>query len=356
METVKNVAQQAVNALTGTGKTVLVTGANGFVAAHVLNAFLEKGYHVRGTVRSEESAERVRQTHANYNDQLSFVIVKDITQPGAFDEAVKDVDGVIHTASPFVMNVEDNERDLLEPAIKGTNGILESVQKNNPKVKRVVITSSFAAILNMEKGRWPEHTYTEADWNPVTYEAAKAGPAPVAYCASKTFAERAAFEFVEKNKPNFTISTICPPMVYGPNAHYVSSLDKLNTSSAEIWGLMNGSKTEVPNTEFFAFVDARDVGEAHRRAYESASGAQQRYFCTGGTFTYQQICDILRAEFPQLQDRVPKGNPGEPMPAVYKVDNSKARKELGINFRSLKECIVDTGKNLLELEKKLGQA
>ena len=79
------------------GETVLVTGASGFVAAHVLNEFLEHGYHVRGTVWSEETAAKVRKTHAKYGDKLSFTIVKDVAAPGAFDEAVKGVAGVSTT-------------------------------------------------------------------------------------------------------------------------------------------------------------------------------------------------------------------------------------------------------------------
>ena len=76
------------------GKTILITGASGFVATWVVRSFLEAGYHVRGSVRSEETANNVRNSHPGYNDQLSFVIVKDIAQKGAFDEAVKGVDGV----------------------------------------------------------------------------------------------------------------------------------------------------------------------------------------------------------------------------------------------------------------------
>jgi nucleoside-diphosphate-sugar epimerase len=79
---------------------------------------------------------------------------------------------VIHTASPFVMSVEDNERDLLNPAVHGTTSVLTSVQKFAPNVKRVVITSSFASIVDMDKGPRPGYTYTEEDWNPVTYATA----------------------------------------------------------------------------------------------------------------------------------------------------------------------------------------
>ncbi|KAI9717258.1 MAG: hypothetical protein M1812_004785 [Candelaria pacifica] len=386
METIKTTAQQAVSAVingvnnvtngassTHSNETILITGASGFVAAHVLNAFLSHGYNVRGTVRSEETANKVRKTHGKYGDKLSFAIVKDVAAPGAFDEAVKGVDGVcssragylhyhmltalevIHTASPFQTSVEDNERDLLNPAINGTTSILHAINTQNPSVRRVVITSSFASIINMEKGAWPGHTYTEADWNPVTLETAKSADGSTAYCASKTFAEKAAFEFVERHHPMFSVSTICPPMVYGPNAHAVSNLEHLNTSSADMYRLINGSEKTVPETSFFAYVDVRDVAEAHRLAYEIPQANGQRYFTTGGNYTYQQIVDIIRKEFPEVKDRTPEGHTGASMPDVYKVSNDKARKELGMTFRSLEETVKDTVKSLIQLEKETGR-
>ena len=199
--------------------------------------------------------------------------------------------------------------------------------------------------------------YTEKDWNPVTWEKAanQDTDGAVAYCASKTFAERAAWDFVEKNNPSFSIATILPPMVYGPNANTVKSLDHLNTSSAEIYNLMNGSQKSVPDTGFFAFVDARDVGEAHARAYESPEAAGQRYFCTAGPYTFQQVCDIVREDFPERKHLVPEGTPGAPLPDVYKVDNSKITKELGMTFRDLQTCIHDQVAEFIEIEKQMGK-
>lgn len=232
--------------------------------------------------------------------------------------------------------------------------MLKAIQAHNPNVKRVVITSSFASIVDLNQGLRPGYTYSEKDWNPVDYETAKAAESgAVAYCASKVLAEKAAFEFVEKNKPNFSVSTICPPMVYGPASHTIESLEKLNTSSADIYRLMNGSEKTVPDTAFLAFADVRDVGEAHLKAYESEKAAGQRYFITSGNFTYQQVCDIIRADFPEKKSLVPEGNAGAPLPDCYSVDNSKARNELGITFRSLKETIDDQVKQFLELEKTL---
>ncbi|KAI9673130.1 MAG: methylglyoxal reductase (NADPH-dependent) gre2 [Caeruleum heppii] len=361
MQSVKDTATKAISTVvdggtsSGKGQTVLVTGASGFVATHVVRAFLKRGYHVRGTVRGQDSADKVRKIHAQYTDQLTFTIVKDIASPGAFDEAVKNVDGIIHTASPFQTSVEDNERDLLNPAIKGTTEILNAIHESNPKVKRVVITSSFAAILDMSKGARPEHTYTEEDWNPITYDTAKGADGVIAYTASKTLAEKAAFEFVQQRHPNFSIATICPPMVYGPSDHAVENLDHLNTSSADIYRLINGSTKEVPETQVMAFVDVRDVAEAHLRAYECPDAAGQRYFIVSDNYSYQQVVDIIRKKVPELKHRTPEGQGGAPLPETYKVSNEKVKKDLGMTFRSLEETITDTARNLMELEKKTGK-
>lgn len=133
------------------------------------------------TVRSQEKASRLKEAHPSYGkDKLDFAIVADIAKEGAFDEAVKSdppFEAVIHTASPFHFNVTDVQKQLLDPAIIGTTGILKSIKKSAPTVKKVVITSSFAAIVNPHKGNWPDHTYSESDWNPLTHEEALADPA-----------------------------------------------------------------------------------------------------------------------------------------------------------------------------------
>lgn len=329
--------------------TILVTGASSFVGTHVIKTFLNNGYHVRGQVRNADSGKKVLKVFpsAAAAGTLTTAEVPDITVPGAFDAAVKDVAGVIHCASPFVMNVEDNERDLLDPAIKGTNRILEAVAAHAPQVRRVVVTSSFAAILDPVQGARPGYTYTEADWNPTSYEdAVKTPHGAVAYCASKTFAERAAWDFVANKKPNFTVSTICPPMVYGPVEHDVD-IKKLNTSIADIYRFMDGSTKEPGPTAFPTFADVRDVAEAHFRAYEREK--EGRFFITSGTFEYIDVCRILREVLPERKDKIP--DPELTARAeFFKVDNSWTGKELGLKFRSLYESIRDTALSLVALE------
>ncbi|KAF7521459.1 hypothetical protein G7054_g12432 [Neopestalotiopsis clavispora] len=331
---------------------VLVTGASGFIGTNIVAEFLKAGYHVRGTVRSESSARTAREAHPEYDARyLSFSIVPDIVKKGAFDEAVKGVDGVIHSASPFVVGDGlDNERDLLIPAIEGTKNILESVKNNAPNVKRVVITSSFASIADLSKGKWPEHTYTEADWNPETYGGAAQADVATAYCASKALAERAAWDFMEQERPNFSLTTICPPMVWGPIAHRVTSMDALPTSPKEFYQVMNGSLSEPPQTNIFPFVDVRDVALAHLRGYEVAGAAGQRFFTTGGRYSWQLICDILREKIPALRDLVPIGNPNTGLGAeVYKVNASKAERVLNMQFRDLEQVVVDAANSLIQL-------
>ena len=291
---------------------------------------------------------------SRYGDKLSFALVPDIEAPGAFDEVVKNVDAVIHSASPFHYPVDDNERDLFHPAVNGTVRILKAVHASgNNQIRRVVITSSFAAIVDISKGYYPGKVYTEADWNPMTWDEAKFAEGSAAYCASKAFAEKAAYDFVEKHKPSFTITTLCPPMVYGPNVHYVDSLNKLNKSSEEIWNLINGSRTSVPFTGFPAFADVRSLAEAHKSALESPGAANKRFIITNGPFQYQQICNLVREKFPQLQDRVPLGNPDEPLPEFYRLNHERATKELGIKWISFEDTFKDAVDNLLALEKKL---
>ena len=143
-------------------------------------------------------------------------------------------------------------------------------------------------------------------------------------------------------------------MVFGPVDQYVPSWNKLNASSVNIYQLIDGStKGEVPETQVPAFVDVRDVGEAHIRAYEVPEAAGQRFIVATGNYFFDEICDALRSAFPQLHDKIPVPKPGSKNPEVYKLSNQKARSVLGVSFRSIQECAVDTVKSLLALEEKL---
>lgn len=342
---------------------VLVTGASGFIATHIVDQFLRAGYAVRGTVRSQGTADRVRETFPEYTDLLELVVIPDITAPHALDEAVHDVIGVIHTASPFVLHVDDNEWDLLRPAIEGTVNVLQSASKYAPQLKRVVITSSFTAIRDPHMGARPGYTYDETDWNPSTYEeAAKPDTSgSFAYAASKALAEKAAWDFMTTNKLSFDLATICPPMVYGPIKSATVDLQNLNTSSEHIYNLIRPESIPndpIPQQASWSWVDVRDVALAHLRAFEIPQAGGHRFLVCQGNFSFQQMADILREKIPQLRDRVPIGAPGSGLGGVelYIPDASKSRRILGMVFRELDETVVDAAWSLLEIENAIKSA
>ncbi|KAF9885675.1 methylglyoxal reductase (NADPH-dependent) gre2 [Aspergillus nanangensis] len=322
---------------------VLLTGGSGFIAAHVLDTLLERGFDTVVTVRSEEKGQRILEAHPNTpKEKLSYVVVKDVAQEGAFDEAVKSsppFDYVLHTASPFHHNVQDPVKDFLDPAVKGTTGILKAIKAYAPTVKRVVITSSFAAIVNPK-----EHAavYSEKHWNPVTWEEGME--------SSQTYrASKSAWEFVEKEKPNFDIATVNPPLVLGPVVHYLNSLDAINTSNNRVSDMVRGKcKEGLPPTGTFLWVDVRDIALAHVRAIEVPEAGGQRFFVVAGEFSNKEIADIVRDSFPELADKLPsKDFPSDKPADLYGHDNSKSIRMLGLQYRSLKESIVDTVKSLL---------
>ncbi|KAF1983686.1 NAD(P)-binding protein [Aulographum hederae CBS 113979] len=327
---------------------VLLTGGSGFIAAHVLETLLKRGHSVVTTVRSQAKADKIKEAHPEASSSnLSFAIVEDIAQPGAFDEAIKSdppFEAVIHTASPFHFNVTDVQKQLLDPAIIGTTGILKSIKKSAPTVKRVVITSSFAAIVNPSRGAWPGHTYSEADWNPISTSEAVENPAN-GYRASKTFAERSAWDFVSSEKPNFDIATINPPFVFGPVVHYLNSLDALNTSNQRIGAMVTGScgKT-IPPVGTGIWVDVRDVAEAHVKAMEVGEAGGKRFFITEGFYDNVEMVEVIKKHFPDLAEKLPTevGEGAELPKEIFKIDNSRGKEILGLKYRGFEECIRDT--------------
>jgi nucleoside-diphosphate-sugar epimerase len=327
---------------------VLLTGGSGFIAAHCVDILVQHNHSVVFTVRSTAKGDKILSNHPDIpKERLSYVIVEDIAKEDAFDEAIKSdppFDAVLHTASPFHFAVKDPKHDLLDPAIVGTTAILRAIKRSAPTVKRVAITSSFAAIVNAK-----EHpkTYSEEHWNPVTMDEALHTDAATAYRGSKTIAERAAWEFVEKEKPNFTLSTLNPPLVLGPVVHYLTSLDSLNTSNEMVRDLIAGKfRKELPETRVVIWTDVRDLALAHVRAIERPEAAGKRVFVTAGFYRNSDIVDIVKRRFPELKDKLPEHYEPTPKEFPFAIDNSRSKEVLGLEYRSLEDSVVDLVKSL----------
>ncbi|WWC58970.1 uncharacterized protein I303_101515 [Kwoniella dejecticola CBS 10117] len=253
------------------GDLVLVTGASGFLASHAVLAFLQAGYRVRGTVRSKQKGEYLSRLCTSKGlIGFSYVLVPDISVAGAFDDAVVGIDALAHLASPFyTANVADPQ-ELIGPAVNGTVGILKSIANKGVKVKRVVITSSVAAIMSPES-RPPPQRYTSEDWNEDSIvQLARNGASSggvVAYRASKTLAEKAFWDFIEIEKPEWDGIVLNPPLILGEVIHEVESPDRLNTSVAAFWKWLSGQQAEsdLPSP-LGNYINVKDIALAHVNA------------------------------------------------------------------------------------------
>ncbi|KAF2101091.1 dihydroflavonol-4-reductase [Rhizodiscina lignyota] len=329
---------------------VLLTGGSGLIAAHCLDYLLQHGHDVVVTVRSHEKGKKMLSSHPDHaKSRVSYVIVEDIAKEDAFKDAVKSdlpFEAVLHTASPFHFHPTDFKKDLIEPAIIGTTGILKAIKASAPTVKIVVITSSFAAMVNALN---PPKIYDETCWNPVRFEQAQES-ANIAYRVGKTYAEKAAWEFVENERPNFQVATILPTLVLGPTVHYLNSLDSLNTSNERLRDMILGKmKDGLAPTGYFLWADVRDVALAHVKAMEIPAAAGKRFFCAAGYVDNTAIADAIKEGYPQLATKLPNNYESDLRRDIYGFDNSQTRNILGIEYRPLKQCIIDTVKSLQEV-------
>ncbi|KAL4914893.1 hypothetical protein BDW62DRAFT_213068 [Aspergillus aurantiobrunneus] len=329
-------------------KFVLVTGATGFIGAHIVDALLTRGLRVRGTTRSLAKGEAMMKARPQYKDQLEFVQINDFEHPGGLIDAVKGVDGIIHTASPFTYDTTDNEKELLRPAINGVQAICEATS-TNPSVRRIVLTSSFASVVDINRKAPPYFTYTAADWNPLTYaEAAdKSTSAVVAYRGSKKFAELAAWEYIREQKPSFDLVTLCPPMTFGPVVHPVPDVTKLNESNAMLWKVASGDALPVARVPFW--IDVRDLAEAHVGALLEEGVGERRYTpAAPERFSYALAAGIIREEFEGLRDGVSLER--QDVDASHGLDGETAARELGFSYRGFRETVRDLVVQALGME------
>ncbi|GMM36893.1 methylglyoxal reductase (NADPH-dependent) [Saccharomycopsis crataegensis] len=327
--------------------TVFVSGVTGYIAQHIVKQLLAKGYIVVGTVRSTEKGEKLK-TSLN-SDKFSYEIVKAIEEEGAFDEALKkhpEATIFLHTASPFHFNATDIEKQLIIPAIYGTKNALKTIKQYGPQVKRVVVTSSYAAMFPKDDTD-ATITVNENSWNAITKEVALTNPL-FGYIGSKTFAEQAVWEFVKTENPSFDVSVINPVFVFGPQAFDENAKGTLNTSAEIINSIVQLKPDDnVPNIEG-GYIDVRDVAAAHIIAFEKKEAISQRLLLSAGRFTCQDILDILHEKFPEYAANLPKGVPGSGKEATFAVlDNKKTKEILGFELRNLEQTITDSIKQIL---------
>ncbi len=326
---------------------ILISGANGFIAGHTIEATLARGHAVVGTVRDPSDLSKTAHLWALTGavQQLTLVAA-DLTDQDPFSAHV-DVDTIMHMASPYAIDVKDPQRDLVEPAVKGTLSMLRAAAQSR-RVKRVILTSSMAAVTDQPDGR----VLTEKDWN--TRSSLRRNP----YYYSKAMAERAAWDFVEREKPAFDLVVINPFMVIGP-----SLTAALNASNRILVDIIKGRYPAIMALTW-GFVDVRDVAAAHIAAMNNTA-ANGRYVCASDCMAMGQVVGLLRecgyntAKLPKIDLSGPLGTTlmrwasclqpagtgsylRTHLGAVPNFDNSKIKRDLGVAFRTPEESIRDT--------------
>jgi dihydroflavonol-4-reductase len=321
--------------------TVLVTGATGFIAGHVVEELLRHGYAVRGTVRNLATA---KVDHLRALDGSVEFVEASLDSDKGWAEAVAGSRLILHMASPNPPNVPKDEDEVIRPAVDGTLRVLRAAAADGG-IERVVLTSSIAAVT---AGHASEKTYTEDDWSVVE----QSPP----YEKSKTLAERAAWDF---DAP-FDLVALNPGLVLGPLQR-----PEVATSVEVVQRLLTRSVPAVPKLGF-AVVDVRDLAVAHRLALESPKAPGNRYIVAGPNNWMGDFARTLAAEFDPAGFRVPTRRLPAPIfrliarfdptlrLAVKFIDrevlvsSDKARDELGWTMRPVSETVVDTGRSLVE--------
>lgn len=255
---------------------VFLTGASGFIAKHILRELLEKGYEVRASVRSEKRKAELLSLFPEATLEFAFL---DLDKDVGWADALKGCDVLMHTASPFPLATPKDPQDLIRPAVDGTLRAMKAAQAAG--IKRVILTSSCAAIYKQaDKPKMAPSD--ETNWT------SPEDPSVGAYEASKTLAERAAWDFVA-NHPDISLTTINPGAVFGPpmDGRFGASLELVEQ-------LMTGKVPMAPPIDLVA-VDVRDVARMHVAAIDLDATKGERFAAVSGTCSFIDFARMLGA-------------------------------------------------------------
>jgi dihydroflavonol-4-reductase len=333
---------------------IVVTGASGFIAKHIVLQLLDAGYAVRATVRAKEREDELRTTmKQNVRDgvdldrRLSFALL-DLERDEGWEVALSGADALVHTASPFPLVQPKDESDVIRPAVDGTLRALRAAKRMG--VSRVVLTSSGLAVLMAKpngKTRLDESAWSSPE-----------DPRATPYAKSKILAERAAWNFVEQEAPELRLSVINPGFVIG------APLDRsFGTSLRVIQRILEAKDPMLPNFGF-PVVDVRDVARMHVACLERADAAGQRFLGGDEFLWFPQMAQILKSAFPDRRI-VTRRAPNFVIRLLAYIDPEvrtivpnlgqrtdvtaeRARRELGVTFRPAADAVVSAGRFLIE--------
>ncbi len=338
---------------------VMVTGATGYVAGLLVKKLLEEGFTVHAPVRDPHSTEKLKYLNAIAEKSTGEIkyFKANLLKEGSYDEAMSGCELVFHTASPFKLEVKDPQKDLIEPALYGTRNVLETANRT-PSVKRIVLTSSCAAIYsdNIDLESTPKGIFTEAMWN--TGSSLNQNP----YAYSKTLAEKEAWK-INEVQSQWDLVVINPSLVIGPGINPYATSESFHLITQMGDGTL---KAGVPKFGL-GVVDVRDVAEAHYQA-AFTEGAAGRYiisaYNTDMLAMAQTLLPKYGKDYPIPKKALPKWLLWLIGPIVnksfsretitknvnlpWRADNSKSIEQLHIQYRPMSTSMNEFFQQLIE--------
>ena len=339
-------------------KTVMITGASGYIGSWTVKELLDKGYTVRACVRDKNKTDKVQHLLDLAKDSAGKLELweADLLKEGSFDAAAKGCDAVFHMASPFTLRFKDAQRELIDPALKGTKNVLGSATRSGT-VKKVILTSSTVAVYgdNIDMKEKGLSEFTEADFNTTSSLTHQ----PYAY--SKVLAEKEAWK-IAGAQDQWKLVVMNPSFVMGPMLSPASDSESLQFMKDMLGGKYKTGGADL----YFAFVDVRDVGRAHRLALEN-DDAEGRYILCSVTKGFMDVANIIRNKYGK-QFKLPgmktptfmlyligwmfglslkfiSRNMGHPV----KINNSKSIRQLGLSYIPFEKTIDDMVERMLAL-------
>ncbi|KAI5198854.1 NAD(P)-binding protein [Aureobasidium subglaciale] len=326
---------------------VFITGGTGYIGAEVIQQALETGYRVRLSVRKAEQATLIEKRYSGYTSDIETVVIPDISERKPFETALKDVDYIIHVASPIPGKGTDLQEDYIKPALNGTEAILYAALEF-PKIKAVVITSSAVALLPLDTPMISDKVLKENSGEVlsagVDLDASNENGHGM-YRISKVLAHQATRDFLEKEKPAYKLVTTHPTLVIG-ESRIQSSPESIDMVNNMLWQTIQHGNPAFPSL----WVDVKDVAAIHVGAINSSAPSGTEFICSGPEVSWNEIATFLKQEYPDLS----KLEPNFEGPKTG-AETGNAEKYLGLEWTPWKQTFKEAIDQQLSFQDKGAQ-